>query len=63
VKQRVSCCHFGRRNALRRLCGTFHPFALRPTGIYPRYQTVPDCDKNRIELFANIDLGRKGRPC
>lgn len=38
------------------LLGTFSGFNLKPTGIFPAYQTVDTSkDKNRIEFYSNIE--------
>jgi hypothetical protein len=42
-----------RRDAI---LGAFAPFNLRPTGYFPRYASVQDSSRNRIELFANFEL-------
>ena len=36
------------------LLGTFAPFGLGRTGYRPGYQTVRKCERNEIELFANV---------
>jgi hypothetical protein len=46
------------------ILGTFRPFALRPTGYRPGYQTVQQCDKNDIEFYANfpVEIGATRTP-
>lgn len=34
--------------------GTFAPFALRPTGYRPGYQTVEASERNAIEFYGNL---------
>jgi len=36
-----------------KLLDAFSDFGLQPTDYFPQYQTVEDCDKNRIRLYAN----------
>jgi hypothetical protein len=36
------------------IIGTFSLFDLTATGYWPGYQTVVDCDRNRIQLFGNL---------
>lgn len=40
----------------------FHHFGMIRTGIFPKYQTVKNCDRNEIEFFANFKTGIK-LPC
>ncbi len=40
-----------RENAI---LGTFAKFGLAPTGYEPGYQTIQECEKNRIEFFSNL---------
>lgn len=44
------------------LLGTFNAFNLKPTGFYPKYQTVDtSSDRNKIEFYSNIEnLDRNG---
>lgn len=37
------------------ILGTFRPFHLVETGYYPRYQTVQEVERNKIEFFSNLD--------
>lgn len=41
-----------RENAI---LGAFSKFNLEPTGFYPKYQTVDTSDRNKIELYGNIE--------
>ena len=38
------------------LLGTFAPFALKPTGCFPAYQTVQACGRNDIQFYANFEI-------
>jgi hypothetical protein len=42
------------RRRAKNVVGTFAPFALRPTGYCPGYQTAKACERNDIELFGNL---------
>lgn len=38
---------------------TFTPFSLVPTGYFPGYQTVEECDRNTIQVFSNCGVPKK----
>lgn len=43
------------------ILGTFSKFNLKPTGFYPKYQTVDTNDRNKIEFYSNIEnLNKNG---
>jgi hypothetical protein len=48
---RVWLTYLDRRSV--KLMDAFSDFKLQPTEYFPQYQTVEDCDKNRIRLFCN----------
>ena len=50
--QPVLLCYLARRAA--NIEGTFRRFGLQATGYEPKYQTVQDLDRNRIEFFGNL---------
>ena len=35
--------------------GTFNKFNLTATGYFPKYQTVQDIERNKIEFFSNLE--------
>lgn len=51
----VAICYPARR--ARNLCATFYRFGLQPTGVFPQYRTVQMRETDRIEFFANFELG------
>jgi len=64
-EQKLLVSYLHRRS--RAVLSTFRAFALEPTGFEPRYQTVQEITKNRIEFFSNLgsdahrDLASSGR--
>ncbi len=50
-QQRIWLTYLDRRS--EKLLNAFSDFQLRPSDFFPQYQTVEDCDKNRIRLFCN----------
>ena len=54
LTRRVMISYLTRRESA--LLGTFAPFGLRPSGLFPTYETVQRCKKNDIQFYANFDL-------
>lgn len=53
--QPLAICYPSRRS--KNLCATFYRFGLAPTGVFPGYRTVTARETDRIEFFANFELG------
>ena len=51
--QKMMISYLSRRDDA--LTGTFAPFGLKPTDYFPKYQTVRDVSRNRIEFLSNLD--------
>ena len=58
-QQQILISYLERRSEA--VVNVFSPFRLSPTGYFPRYQTVRDTDKNRIEMFGNLDATQVAR--
>ena len=52
-KQKLMISYLSRRSDA--IVGTFAPFSLSPTNYFPKYQTVRDVERNKIEFFSNLD--------
>ena len=52
-QQKVLVSYLSRRTSA--IVGTFSRFQIEPTGYFPKYQTVRDIDRNKIEMFGNLD--------
>jgi len=51
--QPLAICYPTRRGA--NLTATFARFGLKPSGFLPKYQTVQESERNRIEFFCNFE--------
>lgn len=51
--QKILISYLKRRESA--ILGTFSKFNLKPTGFYPKYQTVDTKDRNKIEFYSNIE--------
>jgi hypothetical protein len=52
LDQPLLVSYLQRRSAA--ILGAFHPFALWPTGYFPRYQTVQAHERNTVQFFSNL---------
>lgn len=57
-EQKLLVSYLQRRE--RAVLSTFAPFQLEPTGFEPRYRSVSDIAKNRIESFGNLGAEAHG---
>ena len=48
------------RRRKEKLIEVFEPFALRPTGFLPAYETVPKLGKFEVEFYGNLPEGAPG---